>query len=301
MKRYIPLICIVILGLVVPQAWVFADNRALLIGVGKFKDPNIKPLEGIEHDITMMREVAGLMGYRDDQIKVMQNHEATYAAVKQAFEDWIIQQVGPNDKAFIYFSGHGSQIKDYSGDENDNLDEFLVVYDTSPTRLTFLLDDELNRLLTSIKSKNVLAVMDCCHSGTNTKALNLETNSLHNAEFRPKFFRWPPKDDDVFKSLIRRKDSMHSPVIKEKNYVTISACKDTEMSLASSYGSIFTLGVYSFLKKISGSGKDLVTITTPDDLRIAAAEYVDKEIQKPANKFTPRFQVTWLWHTKPSP
>jgi hypothetical protein len=69
------------------------------------------------------------------------------------------------DTAVISFSGHGSQQRDYNGDEEDGLDEGICSSDCM--RAGLILDDELSHILTHFNPKTcVYAVFDCCHSGT---------------------------------------------------------------------------------------------------------------------------------------
>jgi metacaspase-1 len=69
------------------------------------------------------------------------------------------------DFVWIHYSGHGSYIKDTSGDEADGKDECLVPSDFQKKGL--LLDDQINRLFANFNPKTrVLFVFDCCHSGT---------------------------------------------------------------------------------------------------------------------------------------
>lgn len=64
----------------------------------------------------------------------------------------------------IYYTGHGSNIKDCSGgdDEDDGYDEVMIFDDT------YIVDDKLTEILKSYangKAKTIL-INDCCHSGT---------------------------------------------------------------------------------------------------------------------------------------
>lgn len=152
---------------------LFAANRALLIGVGNYK-PEIGPLPGIEKDMALANEFAGLIGFKPNEIKVLFNQNATLGNIKAAFNTWL-KEAGPNDKVFIYFSGHGAQVPDTNGDEEDGLDELWVTYDTAinPQRhlINYLLDDEVDEMVSSLASKNVLIVLDSCHSGSAAKSL----------------------------------------------------------------------------------------------------------------------------------
>ena len=69
------------------------------------------------------------------------------------------------DFAWIHYSGHGSYVKDTSGDETDGNDECLVPSDFETAGL--LPDDVIESILRFMNPKTrVVCVFDCCHSGT---------------------------------------------------------------------------------------------------------------------------------------
>jgi hypothetical protein len=69
------------------------------------------------------------------------------------------------DFLFVYYSGHGGQLPDMDGDEEDGLDETWCLFDGE------LIDDELHLLWSEFKKDvRILVISDSCHSGTVTKA-----------------------------------------------------------------------------------------------------------------------------------
>jgi len=72
------------------------------------------------------------------------------------------------DLAVFYISGHGGQIEDLSGDEDDRKDETLCLWDGQ------LDDDRLRTLWEKVPTGvRVFFVTDTCNSGTNYKARKL--------------------------------------------------------------------------------------------------------------------------------
>ena len=66
---------------------------------------------------------------------------------------------------YLHYSGHGSYVRDISGDEKDGRDECLVPIDYMKSGM--ILDDELRGLLQCLdEKKSIFMVLDCCHSGT---------------------------------------------------------------------------------------------------------------------------------------
>ena len=69
------------------------------------------------------------------------------------------------DLLFVSYSGHGGQIPDVSGEEDDKLDETWCLYDGE------FIDDEVFLELSRIPAGvRVLVLSDSCHSGTVTRA-----------------------------------------------------------------------------------------------------------------------------------
>ena len=74
------------------------------------------------------------------------------------------------DVALLHYSGHGSNVPDDNHDEADSRDEILC-----PTNLDWddpLRDDWLRTTFDGLRDGvSFTAIMDCCHSGTNTRAI----------------------------------------------------------------------------------------------------------------------------------
>jgi len=74
----------------------------------------------------------------------------------------------------FFYAGHGTRIRDRSGDEADGMDEALVCQHPSgpshmPRQQDLLLDDDLCREIRSLFAHlnvDVTLIFDCCHSGT---------------------------------------------------------------------------------------------------------------------------------------
>jgi len=72
------------------------------------------------------------------------------------------------DLVILYFSGHGSQIRDDNGDEKDRMDETLVTRDVVgkeyPRAKHLLRDDQFTALVNALPTDRILTVMDTCFS-----------------------------------------------------------------------------------------------------------------------------------------
>lgn len=168
---------------------------ALLVGINDYSNPktmaprpNVRPwkddlpwprLGGTHNDVTQM---AALLerdwGFAHQDIKALL--DATSEKVVAAFREHLIQQAMPGDLVVFYFSGHGMQVADNPGhfgnldpgDEADGLDEALVTADSRDEAdyVHCIRDDLLGNLIGQVAAKNVVVILDTCHSGTATRA-----------------------------------------------------------------------------------------------------------------------------------
>ncbi|HUY36033.1 MAG TPA: DUF4384 domain-containing protein [Pirellulales bacterium] len=91
-------------------------------------------LPACHRDARQMAAVLHEQGQLSD-VRVYTNDLATRANMEGAITRWLPSVSRPGDTVVIYFSGHGTQIKDDNGDEHDDggaeyqMDELLVPYD----------------------------------------------------------------------------------------------------------------------------------------------------------------------------
>jgi hypothetical protein len=146
------------------------QKHALLVGVGDHIYP-VNNLRGPKNDVPAMQKLLiEKYGFKPENIEILQDANATRSNIIAAFERGLIAPVSERDLALFYFTGHGTQVTDYSGDESDKRDEAFLPYD-GRTISTLLVDDDLDRLINRIKTRNVVVILDACHSGTGTRGL----------------------------------------------------------------------------------------------------------------------------------
>lgn len=164
---------VIIISLLVFALTANADKWALVIGINNYK--SITPdLRYCESDALKMKEFLVQKARFDERnIKILLSEQATKKKIRESVTNWLAKNVKPDDRVVIYFSGHGVQCTDYDGDEKDRLDEMLCAYDSIRLDFTFIKDDELSRWLRTINTNDKIVILDCCHSGTGTKAVNL--------------------------------------------------------------------------------------------------------------------------------
>jgi Caspase domain len=96
------------------------------------------------------------------------------------------------DFVYLHLSGHGAQQPEMQeGNETDGLDEIFLPNninkwtDRSKGVPNALVDDEIGAAIDAIRSKGafVWAVFDCCHSGTATRAVEVDDELERKVEF----------------------------------------------------------------------------------------------------------------------
>ena len=117
-------------------------------------------LNACEADAHDMISIARKAGFSATELLTT---DATAVNVLEALHD-AAGELAAGDTLLITYSGHGGQIPDMNGDEEDGSDETWVLYDRQ------VLDDELN-LAYSVFAEGVrIAVFsDSCHSGSVTR------------------------------------------------------------------------------------------------------------------------------------
>jgi hypothetical protein len=164
-----------------------ATKKALLVGINTYEKlpfyssllgRQVTNLKGSVNDVNSMRGMLiSRYGFRAEDVQVLTNSQATRNAVLNTFERWLIHGTKEGDMVFFYFSGHGTQIPDQNGDEEDGMDEALCPYDLVPVGASSalesraILDDEIGTLLRRLKGRDVVVFVDACHSGSMTRSI----------------------------------------------------------------------------------------------------------------------------------
>jgi metacaspase-1 len=273
------------LGCCAPPA-ALAEQRALLVGVGKLDIPG-NDLPSIELDLDRMHEMLNLMGFEDRQIHTLQDEAATSTSVIAQFTGWLKQGVQPEDRVVFYFSGHGSNIPDEHGDQDDNVSQVLVTHDVKLVHVRaghslagVLPDYRISELLAAIPSRHVLFIVDSCHSGTVTRSFNLDNHSLGSTPVFVKSFNYPgmpaPPPRTVTRGLASPQDRKEPQWDPKANYIAVTAAADNQEAIGTMNGGVFTLGLTDAVKRLTSDGKS----PTPKELRDDADTYIRSKVDK---------------------
>jgi metacaspase-1 len=142
-------------------------KRALLIGINRYQIDGAD-LRGCVNDVKdLSAALVEFHGFSKKDITVLTDGAATKKAMEAGIKA-LVRDSKKGDVALLHYSGHGSNVPDDNDDEADGRDEILC-----PTDLDWkdpLRDDWLRSTFDGLRDGvSFTAIMDCCHSGTNTR------------------------------------------------------------------------------------------------------------------------------------
>lgn len=164
-------------------------RRALLIGCVYNGTPI--QLMGCLNDVdNIFSLLTKTWDFKAEEIRILREDDPDNLPTKVKICDgmrWLVQDVQAGDRLLFFFSGHGAQAEDLSGVEEDGLNETLIPLDFAESGM--ITDDEINSLIVRPlpEGAKMLAVLDCCSSGSTLdlpytwtgNAWNEDTNPLH--------------------------------------------------------------------------------------------------------------------------
>lgn len=172
---------VIVLGALIFLSTQAATRRALVIGIGSYPASSGWAKINGDKDIPMVEDMLTANGFTKQNIVELKNEQATCAAIKAEFEK-LITRASSGDYIYIHFSGHGQQITDLNGDEEDRYDEAWIPYDAQFAYSkgkyegqNHLVDDQLNQYFHRLREKvgadgKIVIVADACHSGSGSRA-----------------------------------------------------------------------------------------------------------------------------------
>ncbi len=244
-------------------------KRAVLIGINRYMIPGAD-LRGCVNDVKNLQGVLTKhYGFKADDITALTDFAATKKAMQAAIRD-LVGKARAGDVVLLHYSGHGANVPDKDGDEADNRDEILC-----PTDLDWkdpLTDDWLRTTFNKLRAGvSLTVIMDCCHSGTNTRVLlppdaPMIPRYLPNpwdlmAEESGRKLRGKLRGELRASPRARRKKS--DIVVADIPELLITGCRDTQTSadayIGKSYNGALTYHLVAALNDAKGkiSSRDL--------------------------------------------
>ncbi|KAK0486543.1 hypothetical protein IW261DRAFT_1559975 [Armillaria novae-zelandiae] len=155
---------------------------ALIIGIDKYYSSGIRDLSGAVADAdTVDAFLQEALRVPEGQTKNLRNEEATRLVIETAIKDLGNNPaIKKDDRILIFYAGHGAEANAPSGWVSTNRKiHMLVPHDFIPGGSSDskqgqgVLDVKFSRLLADLaeqKSDNITVILDCCHSGSGTRA-----------------------------------------------------------------------------------------------------------------------------------
>ncbi len=161
MNKYLVKLLIIIQLILYFSIESFANNqkKALIIAIANYKmAKDWKQLASLA-DLELMKKTLQKQGFLESNILTITDANATKEGIqKKVFE--LINLAQKGDKIVIHYSGHGQQLEDLNGDEDDKLDEAIVPYDAPSEDISkkyrgekHIIDDEIKVWIDLIKAK----------------------------------------------------------------------------------------------------------------------------------------------------
>lgn len=207
-----------------------AKGYSLFIGLNRV-DPKYYAgwdgkLDQPENDVAAVMELADGAGFEKTiLLSEMATREAVYGKIEE-----IGTKLKAGDLFLIYYSGHGGQVPDLDGDEDDGWDETWCLYNGQ------LIDDELHLLFSQYEQGvRVIVISDSCHSGTITKAMPWEEPSeviekTLPYEYIEKAFE---ENKELYVQIAERLMAINASEREVKaSVLLIASCQDNQTSLA---------------------------------------------------------------------
>jgi tetratricopeptide (TPR) repeat protein len=155
---------------VTPIEKVLTDSSityAIVVGISDYQNDGISDLHYADKDaLAFATWLSTNAGYtlKPNNLKLLINQSATMAAFGGAL-DWLIEVCKPNDRAIIYFSGHGD-VETMLDNQPGN----LLCYDAPSRGYTSggtIILDRLQTIINTLSKTNVkvVAILDACHAG----------------------------------------------------------------------------------------------------------------------------------------
>ena len=226
------------------------QKRALIIGINIYKPPlseqldnsnrrSWSNLDGCVNDASAMRDLAlAKYGFAESNTTTLFNEQASRERILSELKKLVdVSKAG--DIVFIYYAGHGSQVKNSLSKEADKKDETMVPADAWKKGVADIRDKELASYFNQLLDKGVLltVIMDSCHSGSIGRGTE-------------NFLNDPPKARFIEEADMDARDATEPRRPEDRGALIISAAQDFEFAKEQTDENRITHGAFTsaFLK-----------------------------------------------------
>lgn len=218
-----------VVGIAMHSGQAMARDHVLVMTISKYAT---QPLLGVRFDADNALQLARRLGYDTQTPTVLKDSQLTSKGMRDALESFA-NQVQTNDRAFVYYSGHGASMR-----QGNQCVQALVGQDGG-----FVDMAELSAKLDQVKSRtsDVLVVIDACHSGglNDIAVTRSATKDTNTASLGLSSKAWQSKEGEACHSPVNFAKAW-SPgvaqpgaraVFPQNNFVFIAAANEREVAL----------------------------------------------------------------------
>lgn len=202
-------------------------------------------LAACEADAASMHALLTRKGF---DVHCLLTQAATRATILGTVEALAMRAV-TGDIVVITNSSHGSQLPDYSGEEDDDMDETTLAYDAE------IIDDEWFNLFCGFAAGvRVLFISDSCHAGTISRLFDRDAGGQESRAMPTYIAQRVAHEHEEFYRDVKAAAVLGQGTLKAK-VMQIGACQDSQTSADGLKNGLFTanlLAVYNS-GKYSGS------------------------------------------------
>lgn len=213
---------------------------ALCVGIDAYPAPEHQ-LAGCVNDARNWSRTLAALGF---ETRLLVNLDANRATLDRELNR-LVDECRSGDVIVFQYAGHGTQVPDLNGDEDDAIDEALCPVDFASGAL--YIDDDIAELFARIPDGvNMTCFMDCCHSGTNSRfAVGLSPGEMSMPPgTRARFVKMTPEIAEAHQRFRRQSRgatrSLSSGGPQLMRDVKFSACLDHQVALESGGNGDFT-------------------------------------------------------------
>ncbi len=206
---------------------------------------------------------------------ILLNEAASRENIIKGFDHFA--EATEEDICLFFFCGHGSQApapEEFWHIEPDRMNESLVCWDSRLPDGMDLMDKELSYLIwkaTKDKHPHFVVIMDCCHAGSNTRAVDVKARMAEPSHLPSKIEHY--HGFEFYKKSIENNKTNVSP--PRGNHIHLAAARSIEtakeLKVEGSSRGIFT---YNLIKTLQQSGGHLSYADLVKRIRIKTANRV---------------------------
>jgi len=143
-----------------------ANRYAIVVGIEQYRERIPKADFAVQDAKDLAQFLTKQAGYREENVIVRLNEQATKSDLEKYFEAWLKNNVDASSTLLIYFSGHGAP-------EATTGDAYLVPYDGDPAFIeqTGYPLKRLYQTLDKLPTRNIIVMLDSCFSGAGGRSV----------------------------------------------------------------------------------------------------------------------------------